>query len=235
LTTGRRTWIFVALLVIVSLGVAAIAFLVSIPNPFSASCVSLGVDSATFPNPDPGFTYLCGQTSVSDGRLSITLNSYHFANGGNIDWVCSGVVINGSSGCSSSGVYLLVNATIRNVGNGNASVGADFYVQLNNSVGSAIRNGEYGANAVFPGLHPNDSVPAENGGTYLPPGEGATYWFIFYVPNVALRDIPNLKLWYLSWPEWEYGGTWEGNGGFRCPCMDTHVQLVVLDASSTAP
>jgi hypothetical protein len=234
LTTDRRTWIFIVLLVIVSLVIASTAFLVSNSSPFSASCVSLGIDSTTVPNPNPGFTYVCGQTSVSDGRLSITLNNYHFANGGSIDWACSGAtsVINGSSGCSSPGVYLLVNATIRNVGNGNASVGADFYFHLNNSMGSAIGNGEYGANAVFPGQRPNASVPAQNGGTYLPPGGGATYWFIFYVSNVALKDTPNLRLWYLSWPEWEYGGTWEGNGGFRCPCVDTHVQLVVLDTPS---
>ena len=235
LATGRRKWIFIVLLLIVSMVIAATAFLVSNPNPFSASCVSLGIDSDTFPNPNPSFTYICGQTSVSDGRLSITLNNYRFADGGSIDWVCSGAVINGSSGCSSSGVYLLVNATVRNVGSGNASVAADLYVQLNNTAGPAIANGEYGANAVFPGQRPNAAVPAQNGGTYLSPGGGTTYWFIFYMPNVALKDTPNLKLWYLGWPEWEYGGTWEGNGGFRCPCVDVHVQLVVLDTSRTAP
>jgi len=225
----------VALVVIVSFGVGATAFLVSNHNPFSASCTSLGIDSTTIPNPDPGFNYVCGQTSVSDGRLSITLNNYHFADGGSIGWVCSEAVANGSSGCSSSGVYLLVNATIRNVGNGNASVGPDLYFRLNNTMGPAIGNGEYGANAEFPGQHPNASVPAEGGGTYLPSGGGATYWFIFYVPNVALKDTANLKLWYLSLPEWQYGGTWEGNGGFGCPCVDTHVQLVVLDTSNAVP
>jgi hypothetical protein len=235
LATGRRKWIFVILVVIVTLVVAATAFLVSNPNPFSMSCVSLGIDSATFPNPNQGFTYVCGRASVSDGRVSITLNNYHFADGASIDWVCSGAVINGSSGCSSSGVYLMVNATIRNVGGGNASVGADFYFHLNNSMGSAIENGEYGANAVFPGQRPNASVPAQSGGTYLPPGGVVTYWFIFYLPNIALKDTPNLKLWYLSWPEWEYGGAWEGSGGFRCPCMDTHVGLVVLGTAATAP
>jgi len=223
------------LLVVVLLVVAAIAFLVSNHSPFSASCASLGIDSAAVPNPDPGFTYVCGQTSVSDGRLSITLNNYHIADGGSIDWVCSGAVINGSSGCSSSGIYLLVNATVRNVGNGNASVSADLYVHLNNSMGSAIANGEYGANAVFPGQHPGASVPAQNGGADLPPGGVATYWFIFYVPNITLKDTSNLKLWYLGWPEWEYGGAWEGNGSFACPCVDTRVQLVVLEAPSTSP
>jgi hypothetical protein len=225
---GRRALVFIVVIVIVALVVAATAFLVSSPNQFSTSCTSLGIGSATYHNPEPGFEYVCGRTSVSDGRLLITLNNYRFAGGSSIDWVCSGAVINGSTECSSSDVYLLVNATIKNVGEGNASIGADFYVSLNNSVGQSVGNGEYGTNAVFPGQYPNASVPAQNGGTYLPPGGRVTYWFIFYVPNTGLKDTQNLRLQYLDWTEIGYGGTWMENGGFRCPCQDTHVHLVVL-------
>jgi hypothetical protein len=194
----------------------------------SPSCKALSIDSKNYPLTENGFSYACGLQSTSDGRLRISLNNYHFADGNAIQWQCSGAVLNGSASCSSSGIYMLVNATIENVGSGDAPIGPDFRVLLNESDGHTVGNGEFGANAVFPGQVPDTSVTSVSGGTYLPPGGTANYWFIFYIPGVTLAGTQSLTLRYLVWPEWSYGGTWS-NGGFSCPCESPQVQLVVLN------
>jgi len=135
----------------------------------SPSCRALSLGWSDIPRQQGGFTYMCGLGSVSDGRIDLTLNNYRFADGSTIEWQCSGA-LNGSSGCSSSGVYLLANVTLTNIGEGDAPIGPDLYVNVSDTGSPSLHigNGEYGADAIFPGQYPNRSIPAVSGGTYLP-------------------------------------------------------------------
>lgn len=224
----RRAWLTVAALVIAALVVASAYISATASTAISPSCKSLSIDSKNYPLTENGFSYMCGLQSASDGRLRISLNDYRFADGSAIQWQCSGPALNGTASCSNSGVYLLVNATVENLGSEDAPVGPDFQVLLNESDGQTISNGEFGADAAFPGQVPGASVPSASGGTYLPPGSRADYWFIFYVPGVTLAESQGLVLRYLVWREWSYGGTWS-NGGFVCPCESLQVQLIILN------
>ncbi len=211
-------------------GVIAFNTLESGPDVPSASCAALSITWNDIPRQQSGFGYVCGSGGVSDGRLTMTLNNYHFADGHTINWVCPSTSLNGSSPCTSSGVYLLANVTVKNIGQGNTSIGPTLYASVNSSTSQPIGNGEYAANATFAQLNPNESIPAVNGGVFLPPGAKVTYWFIFYIPNVVMSDVPNLKLFWLSLVELEYGGTWDG-GSFSCvpvQCQNPMTELVVL-------
>lgn len=215
-------------------GATAFYLLQSQPQFPSPSCGALSVGWNDLARQQSGFTYLCGLGSVSDGRLAMTLNNYHFADGSTIKWQCSGAALNGSSPCSSSGIYLLANATFTNIGQGDTAIGPILYARVDNNNTTPAQhagNGEYGADAIFPGQYPDRSVPAVSGGVYLPPKASATYWFLFYLPNVSIKDIPNWKLYTLSLVNPEYGGTWDGGGGFSCvpvPCQDPMTELIVL-------
>jgi hypothetical protein len=216
-----------ALAVAVIVGVA-VATMANPQLPLSRSCDSLSITSRNYPFMENSFGYVCGRQSVSDGRLSITLNGYRFADGSSIDWQCPAAFHNGSStSCSIPGFFLLVNATIQNVGSENASVGPTFQVSLSNTAGAPVKNGELGANASFSG-HPDASIPIESGGVYLPPGAIASYWLIFNLPGVNQSDTPNLALQYLVLRELSYGGAWDGGGAFACgTCQKPDVQLIV--------
>jgi hypothetical protein len=229
---ARRTLLATAAaMVAVILGVA-VAATASPQQSLSPSCDALSVTPKNYPFAESSFAYVCGQQSVSDGRLSVTLNGYRFADGSSIDWQCPAGSHNGSSSsCPVSGFFLLVNATIQNVGSGNASVGPSFQVWMSDTAGSPVENGELGANASFPGQHPSSSIPSVDGGVYLPPGAKASYWLIFNLPGVSQRDTPDLTLKYLVLRELSYGGEWEG-GSFACgPCETPDVQLIVTGAA----
>ncbi|MDA4117042.1 MAG: hypothetical protein OK455_01710 [Thaumarchaeota archaeon] len=99
--------VFTPIGIVILLAVGANVILTANSEYLSPSCNSLGVNSGKLPIAGPGLEYVCGRSPVSDGRLSITLNNYHFADGAGIQWK------HGSGGRS---VYLLVNATIENVG-----------------------------------------------------------------------------------------------------------------------
>ena len=209
---------------------------VSSPYP-SPSCAALKITRNSVATTNLIKTYLCGSGNVADGNLKMTLNDYLFSVGRAIDWVCpGGYNANLSSpSCSSSGVYLLANITIANIGEGNASIGPNLYVNAtDNNVPAS--NSEYGANAVFPGQYPNSSIPAQGGGVFLPPGSSKTYWYIFYMPQVPAGDISNLKLDLISMNELQYGGDWVGGGSFRCipvSCQDPATDLIVVVSPAT--
>ncbi|HVB95971.1 MAG TPA: hypothetical protein VND41_05160 [Nitrososphaerales archaeon] len=217
--------------VVILLAIGANVALIANSEYLSASCNSLGVNSKNLPVAAPGYEYVCGRNSVSDGRLSITLNNYHFVDGTNIDWQCSSAFRNGSSGCigiGGPGVYLIVNATVENVGGGGAHMGPFFDIWLkNDSGGPSFSSGEYDAAALFPGQSPNMSVPAPSS-TYLPPDGSVSYWFIFNMPDVTLNGTQGLKLQYLVWQEFSYGEILNDSGQWECPCSDTQVRLAVL-------
>jgi hypothetical protein len=206
-----------------------------VPPPYpSPSCQALGIGWNSVSR-QSGLTYLCGSGSVSDGRLNMTLNSYRFVNGGTTTWPCIGNGLNGTTTgattCSlGDGVFLLANVTFTNVGGGNTSIAADLGTNVTNGL-EFVGNGEYGINAQFPGQNPSQSVPPASGGAFLPPGSSATYWFVFNLPNTSVKDIPNLTLNTISNVEWEYGGDWDGGGGFNCihvACLNPMADLIVV-------
>jgi hypothetical protein len=225
----RRSWIIAVAFAGLLTGATAYYVLNHGSDFPSPSCASLSVSWNGLARQQGGYSYLCGLGSVSDGRLAITLNNYRFVDGSTIDWRCPGTSLNGSS-CLSSGVYLIANVTVDNVGKGNTSMGPSLYFDANNSAGQSIANGEYGADAVFPGLSPNASIPAVGGGVHLPPGASVTYWYIFYAPKVAVSDVHDLTLHWLSYAEVEYGGTWNGYGNscVPVPCQDPMTELIVV-------
>jgi hypothetical protein len=217
--------------VIVMVAFSNVASLASPPSSLSPSCDSLSLTRKNFPTLETSFQFVCGRQSVSDGRLSITVNGYRFADGKSVDWQCPPGIQNGSStSCTISEFLLLVNATIKNVGGGNTSVGPSFGVSMSSTTGPPVGNGaELGANALFPGQRPGSSIPSQNGGVYLPPGASASYWLIFLPPSVNQSSARNLSLQYLAFREVHYGGIWQGGGGFACgPCETPNVELIVV-------
>lgn len=222
----RRILVPFCVVTVAGLVVALGVITLSSPSSLSASCDSLSVRPTNYRGQQPGFSYVCGQSSVSDGRLLITLNNYRFSEGSLIDWQCSSTHLNASSGCSTSGVFVLANVTIANVGGMGASVGPSFNVVMTDG-NEQVGNGELGADATFPGQFPSSSMPSRSGGTYIPPGGRETYWLLFNFPTLAPGDIQNLRLRYLVLAEQDYGGTWDGSG-FICPCQDVHTQLILL-------
>jgi len=221
----RLTAISVAVAFLAAVAVVAAVSATSTASPpssLSPSCDSLSVTPKTFPNADLSVRFVCGRQSVSDGKLSITLNGYRFADGRSLDWPCPAGVINAS--CAAADFPLLVNATIENVGGGNTSIGPTFTVWLRNPAGAQLANGELAAGILFPGQHPNASM---TGGVYLPPGAKVSYWLVFYVPGANESNVRGWSLQYLSLRVLGYGGDWMG-GGLTCPCGSADDQLVVV-------
>jgi len=215
--------------VIVMVAVSSVASTVGPSPSLSASCDSLSVTRKTFPTMETSVQFVCGQHSVSDGRLSVALNGYRFAAGKSVDWQCGPGVHNGSSTtCTMSEFLLFVNATIENVGGGNTSIGPYFTAWLRSPVEANVSNGELGVDALFPGQHPGTTIPIQNGGFYLPPGARMSYWLIFYIPGVNQSNARGWSLQYLGLRERGYGGNWVG-GGLACgPCRDANAQLIVV-------
>ena len=124
---------------IVLVAVSSVTSMAVPSSSLSPSCDSLSVNRKTFPTMETSFQFVCGRQSVSDGRLSITLNGYRFADGKSVDWQCSAGIHNGSStSCTISDFLLLVNATIENIGGGNTSVGPNFWVSMSNAAGAPV-------------------------------------------------------------------------------------------------
>ncbi len=221
---------------IVLVAVSSVSLAVPPSSSLSPSCDSLSLTRKNFPTRETSFQFVCGRQSVSDGRLSITLNGYRFAEGKSVDWQCPAGIHNGSStSCTISDFLLLVNATIENVGGGNTSIGLGFGVSMSNTEGPLVGNGgEFGADALFPGQHPSASMPSQNGGVYLPPGAKVSYWLIFTLPpSVNQSNSHNLSLQYLVYREVSYGGNWKGGGGFACgPCEKPNVDLILVGTPS---
>ena len=225
----RKVVIAVALACAALVGFSAFYLLQGGSEFPSPSCAALSVTWVNLPVQQSGGSYVCGRSTVTDGYVKVSLGSYKFVDGSTIDWTCPSNV-NGSS-CSNSGTFLLANVTIDNVGGGNFSIGPEFFAQLNDSSGNLVVNQEFGAEATFPGQYPSEAMPAVNYGTLVHPHSGGTYWLIFYLPNVAMGDVPYLKLRALSLFVPDYGGDWMGPGSFACgpvACQNPNDVLIVL-------
>jgi hypothetical protein len=173
---------------------------------------------------ESGYTALAGNRTVSDGRISITVNNYHFEEAENIDFVPSLALV-------PTAVFILVNVTVVNVGPGNTSIGPSWVFMQNGS--SIIGNTNFVYNASFPvGVYPNQTYPENVGGIYLPPGKETTFWYLFYVPyseSLGLSGVePTITLKALVYYEQFYGGNYEGDGGYSGSSQDLKVQFIVL-------
>ena len=201
----------------VQVAIVLIAALTTGSEYVSPSCSALGVTFSDLPASGPGVQYSCGRGTVSDGRLSITLNNYHFAEGASIE------------GVGGQGVYLLVNATVENLGDGGAHMWNYFSVTLTNGTAPAADFSARNPSAVFPGQFPNTSAPASP--AELPPHSSATYWFLFGSESaVSLNGTRNVKLKQMVWHEYDYGEVMSEYGQWECgQCTDLQTRVLVLD------
>jgi hypothetical protein len=173
---------------------------------------------------ESGYTAVAGNKTVSDGRISITVNNYHFEEAKDIDFVPNLSV-------SPTAVFMLVNVTIVNVGSGNTSIGPALVLMQNGS--STIGNTNYVQNVSFPvGTFPSQAYPENTGGIYLPSANSTTFWYLFYVPyseSVGLSGIaPTVTLKALVYYEQFYGGNYEGDGSYGGHWEDLKVEFIVL-------
>jgi hypothetical protein len=197
-------------------------------SKLSASCVSV-IGSMTNVT-TPGYSYVCGSGSASDGRLSVSVHGYRFDQAKNIQFQNS----SNQQPLLPDEVVLLVNASIANIGGGNVSIGGGWWAWILNGTYS-ILNTNLIANATFPNTYPNQTIPDVNGGLYLAPGGKADLWLFFYVrfQNVQSSNInqaSGFKLEFVTFYENSYGGTYLGGGAYDCrkvPCQTPHVEFIV--------
>jgi hypothetical protein len=207
-----------ALLIIIVLATATLTYVVYVRTR------STGPTSIDGIQVESGYTAIAGNGTVSDGRISITVNNYHFEEAGNIDFVPSLALV-------PTAVFILVNVTVANVGSGNTSIGPSWVFMQNGS--SIIGNTNFVYNTSFPaGMYPNQAYPENSGGIYLPPGKETTFWYLFYVPyseSLGLSGVePTVTLKALLYYEQFYGGNYEGDGSYGPPWQDLKVQFIVL-------
>ena len=219
LPARRRNLIVLLVLIVLATTIIAFTAYVTIRNtPTSPSSIDgIPVES--------GYTAVVGNKTASDGRISITVNNYHFEEAMNIDWVPPLPV-------SPTAVFMFVNVTVTNVGGGNTSIIPAWVVMQNGS--STIGNTNFVRNVSFPvGVFPNQAYPDNAGGIYLAPGKEATFWYLFYVPyseSLGLSGVvPTITLKALLYYEHSYGGTYKGDGSYGPPFQEFNpVQFIVL-------
>jgi hypothetical protein len=178
----------------------------------------------------PGYSYVCGNSSASDGRLAVSIHNYHFDRAKNIQFQ----YVQNQLPLLPDEVLLLANVSIVNIGGGNVSIGGGWLAWILNGSAQAP-NTNIITNATFPNTYPNQTIPDANGGLYLAPGARADLWIFFYIrfQNVQSSNIvqaSGFKLQYLTFNENSYGGTYLGGGAFDCvkvACQRPDVELIV--------
>lgn len=216
------------LLAIVISAIIITASLVAIQNnasKLSPVCQSL-VASGFKLQPESGFTYICGNMTASDGRLSIIVHKYRFAQAQNISFENSP----NEPKPAPQDVFAIVNTTVVNVGPGNFTLGGGFLAQIAGNTFPPVQNTDFSINATFPGTYPNQTLPNINGGIYMPPGRRADFWLLFFVPNATSTIMPSLSLQYFGYRELRYGGNYIGGGGFSCiagTCQTTLTEFII--------
>jgi len=182
---------------------------------------------------ESGFTPTCGIGQASDGRLRITVHNYHFAQARDIQFRFAP----NQQPVMSDEVFMLVNVTIENIGEGNTSVGAGWGAAVLNDTSYVDGVTNFIVNASFPSTYPNQTIPdyVRGGGMYLPPGSKADFWIFFYVPfsrvvSSNMVEASGFRLQLVTYTEFSYGGTYIGNGGFNCQkvaCQETDTEFVI--------
>jgi len=220
-------WKILLLVTIIS-AIIITASLVAIQNnasKLSPECQSL-VASGLKLQPESGFTYICGNMTASDGRLSVTVHNYRFAQAQNISFENSP----NEPKPAPQDIFAIVNTTVVNVGNGNFTLGGGFLVQVAGNSFPPVQNTDFSINATFPGEYPNRTLPNISGGVYMPPGARVDFRALFFVPNATSTIMPSLSLQYFGYRELRYGGNYIGGGGFSCisgTCQTTLTELII--------
>ena len=204
----------IALLILIVLATTIIAYIITRNTPPS-SIDGIPIES--------GYTAVVGNKTVSDGRISITINNYHFEEAKDIDFVPSLPAV-------PSSVFMFINVTVANVDSGNTSIGPSFAYMQNGS--SIISNTNFVRNISFPvGMFPNQAYPENSGGIYLPPTKATTFWYLFYVPyseSLGLSGVSStVSLKALVYYEQFYGGDYLGDGAYT-GSKDLKVEFIVL-------
>ena len=146
-------------------------------------------------------TIIPGVATATDGRLAITIDSWLVANNNYTEFP--------GNGYPDNEYFLVVNLTIANLGNGNASVPSGFVSATVSEAGMNVSNSWFRA-------HSNRS-----GEVTLPnnlfPGSTESGWWAFYMPGAG----PSASLLLLDYWETYYGGTYLGDGGYGPPLGST--------------
>jgi len=182
---------------------------------------------------EKGFATACGIDQASDGRLKITVHSYHFAQASDIQFRFAA----NQQPVLPDEVFILVNVTVENIGGGNTTVGAGWEATVLNGASYVDGVTNFIVNASFPSTYPNQTIPdyERGGGIYLPPGSRADFWIFFYVPfsrvvSSNIAEATSFRLQLVTYKEFSYGGTYIENGGFNCQkvaCQDTNTEFVI--------
>ncbi len=179
---------------------------------------------------EPGYSYACGDSQVTDGRISITVHNYHFARTRDIQFRFG----QNQQAPLPDEVFLLANVTVANVGGGNMSMGGGWFAWIFNGT-KPLTNTMFIANATFPNNYPNETIPDLNGGLFLAPGARIDLWVFFYVrfSPVLSSDIMQASgfvLHFVTFNENSYGGIYLGGGQYDCQksaCQRPSVELIV--------
>ncbi|MGI0090911.1 MAG: hypothetical protein ACREBS_04310 [Nitrososphaerales archaeon] len=221
-----RKTLLVALPVIAIVSLISLVAILSPAPRIPSSCTS--IITKGFKHTESGFAPVCGNGSATDGRLEILVHNYYFAHARDIPF-------EPSSSVGPSEVFLLVNVTVSNVGSGNTSIGGGFYDDAIDG-SQVVGNGEYVDNVTFLKDYPNHTMPAVEGGVFLPPGSRQDIWLLFYIPtadngnNQTTISLASFRLQYLLFNEQGYGGDYEGGGAFICmpvPCENPKMQFII--------
>lgn len=163
----------VGIIIATLVGVTGFVYVATMPRPSSSCDPIIGATSYVM---ETGYSYVCGNGHATDGRLDVGVHNYHFVQTKNIQFRFSP----NEQAPLPDEVFMSANVTVTNVGGGNVSMGGGGFSWIFN--GSApVTNSMFIANATFPNTYPNQTIPDENGGLYLPPGSKTDLWIFFDV------------------------------------------------------
>jgi len=215
-----RMWLTVAtvlLLLVVGLSVVYVLQ----PTPAKPCSPLLPVGAAT----------ACGNGSASDGKFTVTINSYRIESVEDVNFSTP-------PHSNGDGPFLLLNVTMMNIAAGNVSIGPGLMAAyLSNGLGpNLVTEGSvYGANATFPDTYPNRTIDGINGGINIAPGSRADFWIIIYTPDLSpiniVQDRNSYQLRYVTYQGTEFDGSWDGHGAYNCmgsnPCEMLKVDFAI--------
>jgi hypothetical protein len=224
---NRRKITLLGIIIAALVGITAFVYVATMPRSASSCDPIIGTASYVM---ETGYSYVCGNGHATDGRLDIAVHNYHFAQTKNIQFRFSP----NEQAPLPDEVFMLANVTVTNVGGGNSSMGGGWFSWIFN--GSApVTNSMFIANATFPNIYPNQTIPDDNGGLYLPPGSKTDLWIFFYVRFIPVLSsnivqASNFILQFTIFNEDSYGGTYLGQGQYDCRkivCEKPNVELII--------
>jgi hypothetical protein len=229
-----------ALIIIFGIIIAAVISIIAAVLIFSPKAGGSGYNFDGITTPQD-YAVFAGNRTASDGRISMTLNSYQIVNTTEVNFTAKFL----------DAEFVMINATIKNLGNGNATILTSFHaywVNKSNPAAGIDGNGMIIANASLPKAEfPNSTYPdyvAGSGAVPLYPGQTMTMWLLFimgglymYPPPSPNEIAPMIRLVGLSYTEFLYGGNIASDRSTICypvsyPCAHLKVELIALNPSS---